>query len=72
MIFRDLPEYSLLYHSAYVKAATNAEFIDQIRRLFKDSELYKKATEMSSRWLDQFDQQRVKDDLIRLYQRLMP
>ena len=71
VIFRDIPEYAALYNSAYFKAGSTAEFVDQIRMLFTDGELYNRATEMSSRLLSEFDQHSVKNQLIDLYQRTL-
>ena len=71
VIFRDLPEYTSLYPSAYVKAATTAAFIEQIRALFTNAEYYEKAAAMSSRLLAEFDQHKVKEQVIDLYGRMM-
>ena len=71
VIFRDIPEYAALYPSPYLKAATTAGFISLVRMLFTDPGLYNEATDMSSRLLAEFDQQRVKNELIELYQRTL-
>jgi len=70
VIFRDIPEYATLYRSTYLKARTTSEFIDHIRALFADPDLYSEATALSSRLVSEFDQQKVKDEMINLYERI--
>ncbi len=71
IIFRDLPEYTLLYENPYLKAADTPAFIALATRLMTDPELYASAKTMSAQLLTQFDKNVIIEKLVGLYRSLM-
>jgi 1,2-diacylglycerol-3-alpha-glucose alpha-1,2-galactosyltransferase len=71
VIYRDIPEYKLLYKNTYLKAADNEAFIDLINRLMNDKEEYKKGLEISANLITQFDKNEIRKQLIELYRSLI-
>ncbi|MFA6127197.1 MAG: glycosyltransferase family 4 protein [Bacteroidales bacterium] len=70
VVFRDLPEYRLLYEHPYQKASTTGEFIERIRKLMNDKSFYREGTAISKQLLDQFDEDRILAKLIGIYTEL--
>jgi 1,2-diacylglycerol-3-alpha-glucose alpha-1,2-galactosyltransferase len=71
VVYRDIPEYVLLYKHPYIKAATTKEFIGITKKLIYDQSFYKEGQKISEKLLIQFDKNRIREDLIQLYQRLI-
>jgi 1,2-diacylglycerol-3-alpha-glucose alpha-1,2-galactosyltransferase len=71
VVYRDIPEYALLYKHPYIKAATTKEFIDITKKLIYDQSFYKEGQKISEQLITQFDKNRIREDLIQLYQRLI-
>jgi 1,2-diacylglycerol-3-alpha-glucose alpha-1,2-galactosyltransferase len=70
VVFRDLKEYTLLYDNTYMKANTTKEFIDLTRRLIQDKSFYEAGIKISKQLITQFDKNRIREQLINLYQEL--
>jgi len=70
VVFRDLKEYTLLYDNDYLKANTTKEFIDLTRRLIQDKSFYEAGIEISKQLITQFDKNKIRAQLINLYQEL--
>lgn len=70
VVFRDLPVYQELYENPYLKASDNAEFIEFIRKLMNDSEFRDHARNISRKLLDQFDEDKIRAQLIGIYTEL--
>ena len=71
VVFRDLPEYRLLFGNPYLKAATTDEFAALTRRLIADRDFYRQAREMSRQLVTQFDRKRIREDLVGIYRSLL-
>jgi len=70
VIFRDLPEYKLLYENPYLLASTTDEFIRSVRNLMNDNELYNSGKALSRNLLRQFDEEEIRNKLISIYTEL--
>jgi 1,2-diacylglycerol-3-alpha-glucose alpha-1,2-galactosyltransferase len=70
VIYRDIVEYTLLYNNPYLKAKNTAEFIELTRKLINDKEFYAKATEISENLIQQFNKNKIRVQLIQLYNHL--
>ena len=70
VVFRDLKEYELLYQNPYLKAKTTPEFIEITKKLIHDKSFYEKGLKISEELILQFDKNRVRTQLISLYQEL--
>ena len=71
VIYRDIPEYIELYKYPYLKAGTTSEFIKLTKRLIHDPSFYKEGQQISEQLIKQFDKNRIREELISLYQGLM-
>jgi len=71
VVYRDIPEYALLYKHPYLKAATTKEFIDITKKLIYDQSFYKEGQKVSEQLITQFDKNRIREELIKLYQSLI-
>ncbi len=71
VIYRDLPEYRLLYQNPYLKAKDKDEFIELTRKMMNDSDYYKKGLEISSQLLKQFNKDTIREQFISLYKSLI-
>jgi 1,2-diacylglycerol-3-alpha-glucose alpha-1,2-galactosyltransferase len=67
VVFRDLPEYRLLYENQYIKAATTMEFVQIVRKLMNDRDFYDKGCVISKQLLEQFDENKIRTKLIGIY-----
>jgi len=67
VIYRDIKEYSLLYEAPYLKAKDIAGFIELIKRLIYDREFYLKGIEISKNLLKQFDENKIQNQLVHLF-----
>lgn len=70
VVFRDLPEYELLYENPYLKAATNNEFIQIVRKLMNDKSFEESGKSMSGKLLEQFNEDSIRAKLISIYTEL--
>jgi 1,2-diacylglycerol-3-alpha-glucose alpha-1,2-galactosyltransferase len=70
VVFRNIPEYTLLYENAYLKADTTPEFIDLTKRLMHDKSFYEQGLKISEALIMQFDKNKIRDKLITLYHEL--
>jgi 1,2-diacylglycerol-3-alpha-glucose alpha-1,2-galactosyltransferase len=70
VVFRNIPEYTLLYENAYLKADTTPEFIDLTKRLMHDKSFYEHGLKISEALIMQFDKNKIRDKLITLYHEL--
>lgn len=71
VIFRDIPEYSLLYESPYLKAGSTKEFMEMTSLMISNTESYSRGKEISAQLVRQFDKDEIRRRLISLYQSLM-
>jgi 1,2-diacylglycerol-3-alpha-glucose alpha-1,2-galactosyltransferase len=67
VIFRDIPEYKLLYKNPYLIANNNQAFVDWIQKLKSDKEEYKRGLTISEKLILQFDKNEISKQLIALY-----
>lgn len=67
VVFRDLPEYRLLYENHYIKAATTMEFVQIVRKLMNDKDFRDTACKISKQLLEQFDEDKIRTKLIGIY-----
>ncbi|TSA31124.1 MAG: glycosyltransferase [Porphyromonadaceae bacterium] len=67
VVFRDLPEYRLLYENHYIKAATTMEFVQIVRKLMNDKDFRDTARKISRQLLEQFDEHKILAKLIGIY-----
>jgi 1,2-diacylglycerol-3-alpha-glucose alpha-1,2-galactosyltransferase len=70
VIFKDLPEYRLLYEHPYLFSSTTDEFIRLVRKLMTDSDFYTEGIRLSSQLLEQFDEDKIRAKLIGIYTEL--
>lgn len=67
VIFRDLKEYEMLYHSTYLKAKSIIEFSEMIQSLFSNQSNLDRAKQISKQLVTQFDKHSIRKKLISLY-----
>ncbi len=67
VVYRDIREYELLYNHPYLKAKTTAAFIDITKKLLHEPEFYAQGLEFSEELIKQFDQENIRQQLIKLY-----
>jgi 1,2-diacylglycerol-3-alpha-glucose alpha-1,2-galactosyltransferase len=70
VVFRDLPEYRLLYENPWLSAENMDEFVGIISRLRSDQEYYLLNKILSDKLLSQFDKGQVRKKLIGIYTEL--
>jgi 1,2-diacylglycerol-3-alpha-glucose alpha-1,2-galactosyltransferase len=70
VVFRDIKEYTLLYENPYLKAVTTNEFTELTKKLMLDKLFYKQGLEISKTLITQFDKNKIRAQLIKLYQEL--
>jgi 1,2-diacylglycerol-3-alpha-glucose alpha-1,2-galactosyltransferase len=71
VVYRDLPEYRLLYEHEYIKGLEHEEFVRIIRRLMNDQHYYADAVSLSGRLIKQFDKYVIREKLLQLYDSLL-
>jgi 1,2-diacylglycerol-3-alpha-glucose alpha-1,2-galactosyltransferase len=71
VVFRDIREYELLYEHPYLKAKNTQEFINLTKRLLHDANFYQEGLTISKALIKQFDQEKIKQQLIDLYQEVV-
>lgn len=71
VVYRDIEEYKLLYKNEYCKATTISQFVDWINRLMNDPHLYESGLKISENLITQFDKYFIRQQLLRLYRRIM-
>jgi 1,2-diacylglycerol-3-alpha-glucose alpha-1,2-galactosyltransferase len=67
VIYRDLPEYAQLYQYPYLKAKSNDDFADVIKKIALDQTFRCEAIVMSQNLLRQFDKDKIRMQLVGLY-----
>lgn len=70
VIFKDIPEYELLYEHPYLKARDKNEFITMTKRMMSDQDFYRQGMKMSKELLQQFDKTAITAKLVGLYREL--
>jgi 1,2-diacylglycerol-3-alpha-glucose alpha-1,2-galactosyltransferase len=71
VVFRDILEYAALYNTPYFKAGDTHEFIDTAKRLLTDVEFYNDGVNLSANIIAQFDQMKIKSELLHLYRQTL-
>jgi len=71
VVYRNIPEYALLYKHPYIKAGTTEEFIEITKKLIYDQSFYQEGKRISEQLITQFDKNRIREKLIKLYQSLI-
>ncbi len=71
VIYRDIPEYLDLYEHPYLKARNTDEFIAMTKRMATDPAFIDKGRSMSRNLLTQFDNERIRKQLLALYEEVM-
>ncbi len=67
VVYRDIREYELLYEQPYLKAKNTPEFIELTKQLLNEPEFYQQGLAISSELIKQFDQEKIRQQLISLY-----
>ena len=67
VIFRDLPEYDRLYRYPYLKAKSDENFADLIKKITLDQTFRTEAITMSQNLIKQFDKDEIRRQLLKLY-----
>jgi 1,2-diacylglycerol-3-alpha-glucose alpha-1,2-galactosyltransferase len=70
VIFRDLPEYRLLYENPYLSATSTPEFVKLVRRMLIDRKFMDRCRCVSQQLLNQFDEELIRTKLIGIYTEL--
>lgn len=71
VIYRDIPEYLDLYEHPYLKASNTDDFIALTKRMSTDPAFLDKGRSMSRNLLTQFDNERIRKQLLALYEEIM-
>ncbi len=71
VVYRDIREYGLLYEQPYLKAKTTEDFIQIIRKLLNEPLFYTQGLKLSEELIKQFDQEKIRQQLIDLYQSMV-
>ena len=71
VIYRDIPEYLDLYKHPYLKARNTDEFIAMTKRMATDPAFLNKGRSMSRNLLTQFDNERIRKQLLALYEEII-
>lgn len=67
VVYRNLPEYEMLYKNKYLKAENNEVFIALTKMLMKNKEEYERGIEISGKLITQFERNEIRKDLMALY-----
>lgn len=67
VVYRDIREYELLYEHPYLKAKTTEAFIELTKKLLHEPEFYAAGLAISSALIKQFDQEKIRQQLLDLY-----
>ncbi|MVN21413.1 glycosyltransferase family 4 protein [Mucilaginibacter arboris] len=71
VVYRDIREYSLLYKFPYLKAATTEAYIALTKKLLHEPEFYRQGLQISEQLIKQFDQEKIRQELIDLYREVV-
>jgi 1,2-diacylglycerol-3-alpha-glucose alpha-1,2-galactosyltransferase len=71
VVFRDLPEYAMLYNHPYLKTGSNEGFIDLTRRLATDHDFFEQGKRLSEELVTQFDKNSIREQLMEIYHSLI-
>lgn len=72
VVFRDLPEYTSLYETEYLKANTTVEFINITRSMIENPETLRAGEIISEKLIQQFDKEHILNKLLNVYESLIP
>lgn len=67
VVYRDIREYELLYEQPYLKAKTTEDFIELTKKLLHEPDFYEQGLAISSELIKQFDQEKIRQQLLGLY-----
>lgn len=70
VVFRDIKEYRSLYEHPYLRGVTIYDFVNITRRMMNDRKYYDNAVILSENLVKQFDEARVREKLMDLYDKL--
>lgn len=68
VVYRDIREYALLYNHPYLKAKTTEAFIELTKKLLYEPDFYAQGLQISAELIKQFDQEKIRQELMNLYQ----
>ena len=71
VVYRDIREYGLLYEQPYLKAKTTEDFIQITRKLLNEPLFYTQGLKLSAELIKQFDQEKIRQQLIDLYRSMV-
>ncbi len=71
VVYRNIPEYKLLYKHEYLSANNTDEFANWINRLMVDDNAYIRGLEISSKLITQFEKNNIREKLIDVYSDLL-
>ncbi|RYE25477.1 MAG: glycosyltransferase, partial [Sphingobacteriaceae bacterium] len=71
VVYRDIQEYNLLYEKPYLKGKTISDFINITQKLITEPDFYAEGLQLSADLIKQFDQEKIRQKLIDLYQSLL-
>ncbi len=71
VVYRDIREYELLYEQPYLKAKTTEAFIQITKKLINEPNFYAAGLRISVEMIKQFDQEKIRTELIDLYRSLV-
>jgi 1,2-diacylglycerol-3-alpha-glucose alpha-1,2-galactosyltransferase len=71
LVLRDNKEYTNVYQENYLKAKNDREFAELIAKLKKEREFYDLYSKRAEEIAKAYDIQKVTDDLLKIYERLM-
>lgn len=71
VVYRDIREYKLLYEKPYLKAETTSDFIEITKKLLNEPDFYAAALAISAELIKQFDQEKIRQELIDLYRNML-
>lgn len=71
VIYRNIPEYKLLYVHEYLNANNNDEFVNLVNLLMTDEYEYKSGINISLKIISQFEKDNIREQLITVYSDLL-
>jgi len=71
VVFRDLPEYAMLYRHSYLKAGSVDGFTELTRRLASNPDFLLEGRKLSVQLVTQFDKENIREQLLEIYHSLI-